>query len=147
MEWHRWRSLPESNAVIIERISFIPRSVSEARRWNILNREHIFPGGPIRYWPSFYARLAIQDHLNNLERCQLVCFYRYNGLSPDVCYQWISLGQRSFDQNAIFHISWLIGNVDRYDYVYYDMLIGSYTRHITPRPEGTRVSPWYRPND
>jgi len=74
MDWSNWRSLPEARPPAIASIVILPRNVSEARRWNFLNREIPFNGGPIRYWPANLARLAISDHLKNRERQTLVCF-------------------------------------------------------------------------
>ena len=71
MEWQNFRSLPEARPRIINRIAIIPSRGAQAIRWNFLNRETVFPGGPIRNWPECMARLAIQDHLNNEERQRL----------------------------------------------------------------------------
>ena len=100
-------------------------------RWRILNMESVFIGGPIRYWPPEIQRLAIQDHLNNLERRRLVLFYMFNGMSPSMTLQHMLYGGRVFDASARRHIDLLIERAFSYNYTYYDMLLCSWSRKYT----------------
>jgi len=100
-------------------------------RWRILNQETVFIGGPIRFWPPEIQMLAIQEHLNNLQRLKLILFYRFNGLSPSMTHQHMLYGGRIFDAEATRHIAYVIEHAYTYNYLYYDMLLGSYTRNIS----------------
>ena len=52
-------------------ISVRPYTILQAKRWNILNQDHGFAIGPIRFWPDDMSILAMQDNFSRLK----VTFY------------------------------------------------------------------------
>lgn len=106
---------------------YLPRTRSEAKRWNFLNRQDFF--FPIRSWPLRLQRLGIIDHLKNQERLTYLAFLINNGVPPDRALQFIYYG-RSFDMSARRQIWYLSRNVQKYPYSYWDMTERRYIKKV-----------------
>nr|WAE42717.1 MAG: hypothetical protein [Cressdnaviricota sp.] len=104
----------------------LPVTRAQVARWNILNKGDLF--APIFSWPDELRRLALLDHLSNLQRFFFFGFLVHNGADPD----WAShvlLSAGTYDQAAVNHVNFLTANYTRYPLKYWDLAQHAYVNY------------------
>lgn len=118
----------------------------QARRWNALNADEGFY--PIITWPDQIIRLALKQHLNNMERYFLFTFLAHNGANPE----WIAeviLAPKTYDNQAVNHVYYLKQHWMTMRVRYYDMQEGKYIQYngqpgaYTSEGETPEIRDWF----
>jgi len=87
---------------------------------------------PYEEWPAVHQKIAIKDHLSQLERYNFVVFLVGNGLPPSEVWAMLYEGpvghRRKYDNAAVNQVNNILANFRSYTSTYYDMTEKCYLR-------------------
>lgn len=102
-----------------------PKDRIQARRWGSFSGDIFYR---IVEWPDQLIRLALKQHLTNMERYFLFTFLVHNGADPDWAAERI-LETNTYDGDAIRHVSYLKQNWVHMPVRYWDMQEHKYVQY------------------